>query len=63
MWSEAFSCPECAGTANFLKEALEDESERVRDVFPCPHSGAELNKDKLERVLETRIDPASGQSW
>jgi predicted RNA methylase len=63
VWSEVFSCPECAGTVNFLAEALEDESKRVRDVFPCPHCGAELNKDRLERVLETRVDPATGQSW
>ena len=63
VWSEVFSCPECAGTVNFLDEALESESKRVRDVFPCPHCGAELNKDRLERVLETRVDPATGQSW
>lgn len=63
VWSEVFSCPECAGTVNFLDEALEDESKRVRDVFPCPHCGTELNKDKLERVLETRTDPATGQPW
>lgn len=63
VWSEVFSCPECAGTVNFLDEALEDESKRVRDSFPCPHCGAELNKDRLERVLESRIDPATGQSW
>ena len=63
VWSEVFSCPECAGAVNFLDEALEDESKRVREVFPCPHCGAELNKDRLERVLETRTDPATGQSW
>lgn len=63
VWSEVFSCPECAGIVNFLDEALESESKRVREVFPCPHCGAELNKDRLERILETRIDPASGQSW
>lgn len=63
VWSEVFSCPECAGTVNFLDEALESESKRVRDVFPCPHCGAELNKDRLERVLETRVDPATRQSW
>ncbi len=63
VWSEVFSCPECAGTVNFLDEALEEESKRVRDVFPCPHCGAELNKDRLERVLETRVDPATGQPW
>jgi hypothetical protein len=62
VWSEVFSCPECAGTVNFVAEALEDESKRVRDVFPCPHCGAEMNKDRLERVLETRVDPATGQS-
>ncbi|WP_017772490.1 DNA methyltransferase [Paraburkholderia kururiensis] len=63
VWSEVFSCPECAGTVNFLDEALEEESKRVRDTFPCPHCGAELNKDRLERVLETRVDPATGQPW
>lgn len=63
VWSEVFSCPECAGTVNFLDEAAEEKGKRVRDVFPCPHCGAELNKDRLERVLETRVDPATGQSW
>lgn len=63
VWSEEFSCPECAGIVNFLDEALEGETKRVRDVFPCPHCGAELNKDRLERVLETRVDPATGEPW
>lgn len=63
VWSEVFTCPECTGTVNFLDEALEDESKRVRDLFPCPHCGAELNKDRLERVLETRVDPVSGKPW
>lgn len=63
VWSEVFTCPECAGKVNFLDEALEDESKRVRETFPCPHCGAQLNKDRLERVLETRIDPASGKPW
>lgn len=63
VWSEVFTCPECAGIVNFLDEALEEESNRVRALFPCPHCGVELNKDRLERVFETRIDPASGQPW
>ncbi|MCH4587543.1 DNA methyltransferase, partial [Achromobacter xylosoxidans] len=63
VWSEVFSCPECAGTVNFLDEALDGESQHVRATFPCPHCGAELNKDRLERVLETRVDPATRQSW
>ncbi len=63
VWTEIFSCPECAGEINFLKEALEDETKRVRESFPCPECGAELNKDRLERVLETKIDPITGKSW
>jgi DNA modification methylase len=63
VWSEVFSCSECAGTLNFLDEALEADTKRVREAFPCPHCGAELNKDRLDRVLETRVDPASGKPW
>lgn len=63
VWTEIFSCPECAGEVNFLEEALEEDSKRTRDTFPCPHCSAELNKDRLERVFETRTDPATGKPW
>ncbi|MEI6207840.1 MAG: DNA methyltransferase [Desulfuromonadales bacterium] len=63
VWSEIFTCPECAGEVNFLEEALDKESKRVRNVFLCPHCSVELNKNKLDTVQETRIDPASGISW
>ncbi|CUX79828.1 DNA methyltransferase [Roseibaca calidilacus] len=62
VWSEIFTCPECAGEVNFIDEALDDDN-RTRDSFPCPHCGAALNKDKLERVMETRIDPATNTPW
>lgn len=63
VWSEIFSCPDCAGELNFTNEALDEETKRIRDVFPCPHCGAEMNKDRLERILESRIDPATGEPW
>jgi len=63
VWSEVFTCPECAGEVNFLDEALDQDSKRVHDTFPCPHCSAELNKDRLERVLENRLDPATGEPW
>lgn len=63
VWSELFSCPECSGEVNFLVEALDDESQRVRDQFPCPHCSAELTKDNLQRSFETLIDPATQQPW
>ena len=63
VWSEVFACPECAGQLDFIAEALDAETKRVRERFPCPHCGADLNKDRLERVLESRIDPATGEPW
>jgi predicted RNA-binding Zn-ribbon protein involved in translation (DUF1610 family) len=63
VWSEVFTCPHCAGEVNFLDEALDESSKKVRDSFPCPHCGADLNKDNLDRVLESRVDPATGEPW
>lgn len=60
VWSEVFACPECAGEVNFLDEALDGESKRVRDSFPCPHCDAKLTKKKLERIYITKLDNATG---
>lgn len=60
VWSEVFSCPECAGEVNFLDEALDDDTKRVRDSFPCPHCNAGLTKKKLERLYITKLDSATG---
>lgn len=61
VWSEIFTCPECAGEVNFIDEALDDDK-RVRDSFLCPHCSKELTKKKLERLYETKLDPASGET-
>ena len=63
VWSEVFSCPECAGEVVFLDEALDEETNKTRAEFPCPHCSAELTKDNLERAFETLVDPASGKPW
>lgn len=63
VWSEVFTCPDCAGDVVFLDEALDEETKRVKDVFGCPHCAADLTKGKLERVLEVRLDPVSKESW
>jgi cytochrome c-type biogenesis protein CcmH/NrfF len=59
VWSEVFSCPECTGEVNFLEEALDRTTKRVRDQFRCPHCSAELTKDLLERDFETLVDLAT----
>lgn len=63
VWSEVFTCPQCAGEINFFDEALEKNTRRVYSTFPCPHCDAELNKERLERVLENRLDPATREPW
>lgn len=62
VWSEIFSCPECTGEINFAQDAFDDE-QRVQSSFRCPHCGAELTKDRLQRLFETRTDPATGDIW
>lgn len=63
VWSEVFACPECAGEIVFLHEALDAETGRTRDNFPCPHCAADLTKRRLQRSFETLVDPASGEPW
>jgi len=58
VWSDAFSCPECAGEMIFWNSAVDVENGKVRDVFPCPHCGAEQTKRRLEHVISTVYDPA-----
>ena len=63
VWSEVFSCPNCAGEVVFLDEALDPATRRTRTAFPCPHCAAKLTKDNLARSFETLADPASGKPW
>ena len=63
VWSEVFSCPECAGEVVFLNEALDTTTLRTRSTFPCPHCTVMLTKDTLVRSFETLADPATGQPW
>ncbi len=62
VWSEVFSCPECAGEVVFLDAALAGDR-RTRPEFPCPHCSAKLTKRSLERSFETFVDHVSGDTW
>lgn len=76
VWSEVFACPNCGGEVVFLKEALDPDTKRVREVFPCPSCRSDLGKKRgkatnddddetgsLQRAFETTTDPATGAVW
>ena len=62
VWSEVFSCHECAGEIVFAHEAL-DDTKRVKKEFPCPQCGVILRKNRLRRAFETLVDSSSGKPW
>src|SRR5262249_49123231 len=62
VWSDIFSCSDCGGWGTFLYEALDPETKRVKDSFPCPHCGSELTKTRMDRLYETYLDPELGKS-
>ncbi|MDR2548958.1 MAG: site-specific DNA-methyltransferase [Desulfobulbus sp.] len=63
VWSEVFTCSDCAGEVVFLEEALDDESKKVADEFACPHCSAMLTKRNLGRRFETSPDPKLPNAW
>jgi DNA modification methylase len=62
VWSQLYSCPECAGEVNFTAEALDEDTKRVRDDFPCPHCASGLTKQRLERLYTAKADQATGKT-
>ena len=62
VWSDVFTCPECAGEINFWKDCVDKEAGQVGEQFACPHCGASLSKKKLERVWHGTFDNDLNQS-
>jgi 16S rRNA G966 N2-methylase RsmD len=60
VWSEILNCSSCAGEIIFTEAALDEETQRVAGELTCPHCGARSTKEKMELVLESFVDPASG---
>lgn len=62
VWSEVFTCPDCTGEIVFLDEALDADSKRVRESFPCPHCRAEVSKRNLKKLYVTEFDSATNDT-
>ena len=56
VWSDVFTCPECAGEIVFWNEAVGKETRKVKDHFLCPFCQAELSKRKLEKTYVNDYD-------
>ena len=61
VWSQIYSCPDCAGEVNFLQVALDRKNNRVKDEFNCPHCGVELTKKRLDKLYISQIDQVTGE--
>ena len=61
VWSEVFSCPECAGEIVFIEEALDKESQRIKDTFGCPSCRTLLTKRRLDRLYVSEYEPGIQQ--
>ena len=62
VWSEIFSCPECAGEVVFLDAALDPDTKRVRTDFPCPSCDSSLSRTRLSRLYVSRYDAETGRT-
>lgn len=53
IWSDVFTCPECAYEFPFFPHAVIHHGNKVetRKSFPCPNCGAKLSVRRVERVL------------
>ncbi|NCO50544.1 MAG: hypothetical protein GW875_00405 [Deltaproteobacteria bacterium] len=62
VWSDVFSCANCAKEIVFVKEALDRTTGSIRDTFPCPYCGVESNKGGLNLLYETVFDRVINQT-
>ena len=62
VWSDVFTCAECAGEIVFWDVAVDKVAGQVRDEFECPHCNALMTKRKMDRAWVMRYDSAINQT-
>jgi len=60
VWSEVFTCSNCAGEIIFFNEAFDPDSSTVSKEIRCPHCSAISTKENLELVFESFFDSPKG---
>ena len=61
VWSEVFSCLECAGETVFLEAALDADTGRIAKRIECSQCGAVATKEQMALVFETFWDAPCGR--
>ena len=62
VWSEVFSCPECAREVVFLDAALDPQTKQIHKNLECPHCGALTTKEHMDLQFESSFDPILGHA-
>ena len=60
VWSEVFTCNNCAGEIIFFDEAFDPDSKSVSKDISCPHCGAIATKEHMELMFEVVFDAPNG---
>lgn len=62
VWSEVFTCNNCAGEIIFFDEAFDPVSKTVSKEIDCPHCSATATKENMDLVFETFFDAPKGKA-
>src|SRR5690606_2507891 len=60
VWSDVFSCPECAAEILYWDSAVDKTDFQVKEEFNCHSCGKHLKKKNLDRIHTTIFDPVTG---
>ena len=60
VWSEVFTCPDCATDVNFFDEAVDPTTKEIADAITCPGCGVHVRKEAMDLRFESVVDPSTG---
>lgn len=61
VWSDVYSCPECASPYNYYNSAISSETGKVLKEYLCPECGSRISKTKSGKVTESYFDGYLGE--
>ncbi len=62
VWSEVFTCPNCAGDVVFMDQAYAPKTGKFAGEFECPHCRAALTTRSCEHKFTSYFDKAIGET-